>query len=224
MITAHKLLAGVFALALMALGGGYALFAYNQQVYGAGASIGHYESNVWQFGQGLYAGLTQQLSIDANGALTQTATTTEGSLACKTFSSSYADATTTLAAFPNPFGATSTAVFTNTEITTAATSSLSLEIGTTTANTMAPTDNTKISGSLATVTVSSSTLATITAGVGATGIPVGGTSSGGVAMIQLAPNDVFAIYATNTNANADNGGILGRNNAFAGTYNVRICR
>src|SRR5436309_1002417 len=40
-----------------------------------GGSINRYEAGVWQFGNGLYAGLTQQFSVDSNGALT-TATTT----------------------------------------------------------------------------------------------------------------------------------------------------
>ncbi|MFN3658168.1 MAG: hypothetical protein ACK4UO_13005 [Pseudolabrys sp.] len=177
------------------------------------------------FGNGFQAGLLQQLSVDSNGALTQTATTTEGSLACKTFSGSFADATTTLAAVQNPFAATSTVVFTNANVSGVSTSTMSLEIGTTTANTTAPTDTTKVSGSLATLTIATGTQAYITSGIGATGIPVGGTAYGGTAsMIQLAPTDVVAIYASSTNANADNGGILGRTNTFAGSYNFRICR
>jgi hypothetical protein len=76
MTTAQKILSALVVLVLVILGVG-AFLSFNRGVP-AGASINRYEAGVWQFGNGIYAGLTQQFAIDKNGALTTSGTVTLG--------------------------------------------------------------------------------------------------------------------------------------------------
>jgi hypothetical protein len=46
---------------------------------GFGASVNHYEAGLWHFGNGLYAGLSQQFGIDGDGDVSSTATFALGS-------------------------------------------------------------------------------------------------------------------------------------------------
>lgn len=111
MTTAQKYIAGIFALALLAFGVGYALFVSQQ--WALGASINSYEAGVKQFGNGAYFGLNQQAGFDSSGAFTTTATTTQNSLSTQVTSGTCSTASSTVFAIDNPFGATSTLIFGN---------------------------------------------------------------------------------------------------------------
>lgn len=202
------------------------------------ASVNYHDRGIRWVQEGLYAGDEQQFAVDVdgdlttsasatfNGNVTYSATTTQGSLACTVVSGSFADATTTLFSMTNPFGATSTVRFANADITGVSTSTLNFEMGTTTSANVAPTSNAQISGSLIDGSVATSTLAYFSSGVGTAGMAAGGTTAGGTSQrsIQVGPTERIALYATSTNGNADNGGILGGNNTFAGTFNFEVCR
>jgi hypothetical protein len=102
-----------------------------------GASINRYEAGVWQFGNGIYAGLAQQFSIGSTGnvsttgTLAVTATTTIGTSGTPSYwtvggvkyaavRKSLTAATTTPCSILNPFGSATTTVTAITlQITTA---------------------------------------------------------------------------------------------------------
>jgi hypothetical protein len=82
MTTSHKVLIGV-VVALIAV---TAAFLGGLAGRGSliGASINHYEAGVWQFGNGLYAGLSQQFSLDNTGTITSDETVSGGTLTLTT--------------------------------------------------------------------------------------------------------------------------------------------
>jgi hypothetical protein len=71
----QKIINAVLALGLVAVALLFALGSGRS----VGASINHYENGFWQFGNGIYAGLLQQLSIDSAGNVS-----TSGSLTAAT--------------------------------------------------------------------------------------------------------------------------------------------
>jgi hypothetical protein len=72
MNTSSKVLS--WAIGLIVLVGVLAIGAYATATPASGASINRYEAGVWQFGNGFYAGTTQQFSVDASGNVTTTGT------------------------------------------------------------------------------------------------------------------------------------------------------
>jgi hypothetical protein len=70
-----------------------------------GGGVNAYQAGIWQFGNGLYAGLTQQFAIDNTGTITSDATVSGGTLNITTSNS----ATSTIIGGCWQFYATSTA-------------------------------------------------------------------------------------------------------------------
>lgn len=189
-----------------------------------------YEALVKWMGNGFYAGLTQQLTVDSdgdlttsgtvtfNGAVTTSATSTDaGGLACKSFSGTFADATTTLFALLNPFGATSSAMYASVEVTTG-TTSVALKIGTST--TPYPTLASSVSAGLMNAPIGTSSVERlVTVGNNITDTGVAANS------MEVGPGLYITGHASSTNSMADhNGGILGGSNGFSGSYKLQVCR
>lgn len=199
--------------ALLVGAGGYATLG--------GSSF--YEAFPIHFGGGIFAGSSKQFSIDSSGNATTTgvlavnATTTQNSLACNVFSGSYADATTTLIALRNPFGATSTVRWHTQNVTGVSTSTYAMRVGTST--TQFPEFASQVSTAGLNVTVATSGM--LYASVSSNGTPFAYPATS----FTLGWNDWLLVHASSTNNGVtDNGGITGNSNTFAGTYLFEICR
>lgn len=151
------------------------------------------------------------------------------------YSGSFLEASTTLFAIQNPFppvnfsgkatttGATTTLTHFTIDITGVSTSTGTFMMGTSTIASLANSAS-NISPSLVDQTVATSTQAFFSSGAGAGGITPNGTAVGGAGLtnMQLGPNEYITALMLNEDGSDDNGGVIGDNNTFSGTYTVEI--
>lgn len=142
----------------------------------------------------------------------------------KVIDGTFADATTTLATFQNPYSATSTVDLAMVKVTGVSTSTISIHVGTST--TAYPSAVTAVSDTLIDgAVVSTSTKAYIVNGANA-GPGTGHTSpgTGSMTRIVLGPNEYITFYASDNGGLGGTGGVTNAANTFAGSYAVRITK
>jgi len=139
----------------------------------------------------------------------------------------FVNATTSLASIRNPFGATSTGSFRVIDIFGLSTTTLTLNVGTSTSafGTVASTSKSLLSN----YEIATGTLVTILPGMssGAVGAASGYQNNGigTTTSVVLGPTDYLAIYGQRPEAGTnDNGGILGNSNTFQGRYVLEFRR
>lgn len=102
----QKLTNAVLALGLVAIGLFVLLSSGAANDTKAGASINHYEAGIWQFGNGLLAGLSQQFSVDSAGNISTSGTFADNSVTDTYTRMAMVAGTTTICAIQSPAATT----------------------------------------------------------------------------------------------------------------------
>lgn len=207
-----KLIIGGVVAAIVIIAG---LIGFSSSPEGRGAEGDTNFTNVVASGYITSGGsITSSGTLTASGAFSVTGTSTLNTFTSYVSTGSFADATTTIFAVQNPYGATTTVDFAELFVTGASTSTIAISVATSTSQYPSSVSV----GSL----INSAALATSTLGYIVNGVTAGSTgfvSAGTAAQnrIIVGPTDYIVGLVTGSIT----GGVTNPSNTFAGSYLIR---